>query len=291
MNARAEPLTVEQILEDAGELAALPQVVLRVIETTASHAASAADVERLLSADPALAGKILSLANSAYFGLPRRLSSLKEAIVFLGFKTIRTLALTLTTFAVFLGKADAASLAQRAVWRHAVGTAQCARVLVPLLPPPVQETVTADEAFACGLLHDIGKMTLGRSHPVLLSTIMQTAQTRGMRFHDIETHVLPCGHAMLGAGLALRWNLPPSVCESIAFHHTPRAALVNPRLCAAVALANELEHFVSDGTELDEFCGRAADVLPPLRLSSERLLVLADACRLEMDKGLSLLLS
>ena len=291
MNATAEPLTVEHILDEAGELAALPQVVLRVIETTGSPSASAADVERLLSADPALAGQILSLANSAYFGLPRRLSSLKEAVVFLGFKTVRSLAMAVTTFALFLGKGDGASLAQRGVWRHSIGAAQCARALVPLLAPSVQETVTAEDAFTCGLLHDIGKMALGRSRPLLLTTLWQTAQEKGVRFHEIEGLVLPFGHAMLGAGLALRWNLPPSVCETVAFHHTPRAAQVSPRLCAAVALANELEHFVSDGTDMTDLEERTADILPPLRLSPERLPMLADACRAELDKGLSQLLS
>ena len=138
--------------------------------------ATAADVEKIVGIDQALAGRILALANSSYYGLPRRISSLREAVVFLGFKAIRNLAMTITTFNLFLGKRDSASLARRTLWRHSMDTAQCARIVTSRLHPSDRETFGTDEAFTCGLLHDVGKLALDRSRPALFMSIAETAR-------------------------------------------------------------------------------------------------------------------
>lgn len=286
-----KPLTLEQVMADAGDLAALPQVVLRVLEISADPKAGVSDLERVIATDPALAARILTLANSAYFGMPRRLSSLREAVVFLGFKSVRTLAQAVTTFAVFLGKSDTDALVRRAVWRHSLDTAQCARTLTSLLPPSVHEAFGAEEAFTAGLLHDIGKMALDHSrHDLYLSLEAQAAQ-EGVRYFEVEARALPFGHGLVGAALAQQWNLPPALCEAIAFHHTPRAAQVNPRLTAAVSLANETAHALAQDQTDDPEClalrTRAVEVLGPLRLSGDSLPSLLAACRGELALGWS----
>lgn len=287
----ADLFTLEQILAEAGDLAALPQVVMRVIEISADPKASASDLERVIATDPALAAKILTLANSAYFGMPRRLSSLREAVVFLGFKSVRTLALAITSFAVFLGKSDADALARRAVWRHSLDTAQCARTLTTLLPPFVHESFGAEEAFTAGLLHDIGKMALDHSRHDVYAALTAQAERDGVRYFEVEARTLPLQHGLIGAALAQQWNLPPPLCEAIAFHHTPRAAQINPRLTATVSLANEMAHALAGGPDDDPegmlLHLRAAEVLPPLRLSGDALPSLLAACRSELGKGWS----
>ncbi len=287
----AEPFTLEQILADAGEMAALPQVVLRVIELSSDPGASASDLERVIATDPALAARILTLANSAYFGMPRRLSSLREAVVFLGFKSVRTLAMAVTTFAMFMGKSDADALVRRAVWRHSLDTAQCARTLTTLLPPSVHESFGGEEAFTAGLLHDIGKMALDHSRHDLYMSLVAQAEREGVRYCEVEAHLLPLGHGMIGAALAQKWNLPPALCEAIAFHHTPRAAQINPHLTATVSLASEIAHALTrspaDDPDCLGLCIGAMEVLPLLRLTGESLPSLIAACRLELTKGWS----
>ncbi len=286
-----ETFTLEQILADAGELAALPQVIMRVIEISNDPGASPSDLERVIATDPVLAAKTLTLANSAYFGMPRRLSSLREAVVFLGFKSVRTLAMSITTFAVFMGKSDADALARRAVWRHSLDTAQCARTLTTLLPPSVHESFEGEEAFAAGLLHDIGKMALDHSRHDLYVALEAQAKREGMRYFEVEARALPLGHGLIGAALAQQWNLPAPLCEAIAFHHTPRAAQINPRLTATVSLANEIAHALAceaaDGMEGLVLPLSAEEVLPPLRLSGDALPSLTAACRRDLAKGWS----
>ncbi len=295
LTAKTEPNKVtqdtpEDILAGAGELAALPQIVMRVLDLTADPKATPADLERVIGMDQALAAKLLTLANSSYYGLPRRISSLREAVVFLGFKTLRNMAMTITTFNLFLGRADADSLVRRAVWRHSVDTAQCAKAVMSLLPPSVQEEVGADQAYTAALLHDIGKMALDTSRHGLFTALVSLAETKHVRYWVLEAQALPFGHGEIGAALAARWNLPPMLSEAIAFHHTPRAAELNPKLTATVCLANEVAHFLAEGppeAEIALLQSACADAVIPLRISETGLAGIARACRAELDKGLS----
>ena len=287
--------TLDKILDGATDLAALPQVVMRVMDLTNDPKATAQDLEKIIALDQALAARILTLANSSYYGLPRRVSTLREAVVFLGFKTLRNLAMTITTFNMFLGRSDTPALARRALWRHSVDTAQCARVIVGLLQPAAQEAVGADQAYTCGLLHDVGKMALDQSRHALFVAITQIAGTHHVRYSRIEAEVLAFTHGQIGAALATRWNLPPMLCEAIAFHHTPRAAEMNPKLTASICLANEVAHFLEGGPATDEEAAQAAlhescrEAMFPLRVSEDGLRAMTRACRAEIDKGLSAL--
>lgn len=299
MTATAAPCvstSLEEILNDAADLAALPQVVLRVMDLTTDPKATATDLEKVIGMDQALAAKILTLANSSYYGLPRQITTLREAVVFLGFKTVRTLAMTITTFNLFLGRSDTASLARRSVWRHSMDTAQCARVITSLLHPTAQEAVGADQAYTCALLHDVGKIALDRSRHALFLAVMELTRTRGVRYSVIEAQVLPFSHGQIGSALAARWNFPATLCEAIAFHHTPRAAELNPKLTAVIFLANEVTHFLeASASPPDEEAARAAlheacrEVMFPLRVTEDSLDAMTRACRAEIDKGLSAL--
>ncbi len=281
---------LEDILSGGNELGALPQVVMRVIDLTADPKATAADLDRVIGMDQALAARLLALANSSYYGLPCRISSLREAVVFLGFKTVRNMAMTITTFNLFLGRSDTESLARRAVWRHSVDTAQCAKAITGLLPPPLQEEIGADQAYTVALLHDIGKLAMDQSRHALFAAIMAMADAKNLRFSQVEAQALPFHHGEVGAGLAALWNLPPVICEAILFHHAPRCAELNPRLAAAVYLANEMVHFLQDAplqTEFSVLQAACADAVIPLRISDTGLQGMMRACRTELDKGLS----
>ena len=116
-----------------------------------------------------------------------------------------------------------------------------------------------------------------------------------MRYSAIENQLFPFSHGQIGAALAARWNYPPMLCEAIAFHHTPRAAEINPKLTAAVCLANEIAHFLEDAPSSDEEARQTAlhescrEAMFPLRVSEDSLHTMTRACRIEVDKGMSAL--
>jgi HD-like signal output (HDOD) protein len=141
------------VLSKVGDLAVLPHVVFKVLEISAESADTAGiEMERAIVIDPGFSSRILIQANSAAYGLPRKLVSIKEAIAFLGYRAIRNVAMTVGVFDLFLGKNDKASLRRRTWWRQSLDTAVCGRWLSRELKAAYPE-----EAYTCGLLHLLGK--------------------------------------------------------------------------------------------------------------------------------------
>ena len=236
---------------------------MRVMDLTSDPKATAADLEKIIGLDQALAAQVLALANSSYYGLPRRISTLREAVVFLGFKTVRNLAMTITTFNLFLGRSDTPALARRALWRHSVDTAQCARVITGLLHPAAQEAVGGDQAYTCGLLHDIGKMALDRSRHALFVAIIARSP-RPSTSASMRSKPKSCPSAT--ARSARRWP-PAGTCRRCCARpsrFTIRRAppRLNPKLTAAVCLANEIAHFLEDAAADEEARRRRACTKP-----------------------------
>lgn len=230
------PASVVELVERAGDLAALPQVVMQVIGLTGSPSVHATDVERLVGNDQALAAKLLTLANSSYFGLPKRVSSLHEAVVFLGFNAVRNLALTITSFNLFLGKSDHDSLVRRDLWKHALGTGLCGRLLASAVPG----AAISEQIYTAALLHDIGKTLLWEHFPQDYDHAVSVSRRTGLPLFQIERDYLPFTHTEVGEALAHKWNLPDGLVEAIALHHEPDAATHDPKTCAAVGLASDI---------------------------------------------------
>jgi HD-like signal output (HDOD) protein len=208
--ASANPC-LERILNRSGELAVLPHVVHKVLEITASEDASCHDLERAIAIDPGFTSRLLVLANSAAFGLPRRVTSIQEAILFLGYRTIRSAALTVGVFDVFVGKTDKDSLRRREWWRHSVDTALCGRFLAK-----TTELVPLEDAYTSGLLHLIGKMLLdkygGRDFGDVEKRIGE-----GMSDSMAETEVYGVDHCAVSASVAGVWNLPGALQSGLRY--------------------------------------------------------------------------
>src|SRR3954463_725910 len=141
-----------ELLEKVDGLAVLPHVVFKVLEVSGSEDAPPMELERAIIVDPGFSSKVLTLANSAFFGLPRRVTSIREAILFLGFRSVRNLAMTVGAYDLFVGKTDKESMRRRGWWRHSLDTAVCCKWLCFY-----SKRGNADDAYTCGLLHLIGK--------------------------------------------------------------------------------------------------------------------------------------
>jgi putative nucleotidyltransferase with HDIG domain len=177
---------------DVSTLPPAPGIFLVLTRTLADPKASVADAARIVESDPALSAKLLQVVNSAFFGLPRRVTNVREAATLVGTLTLKNLALALD--GVKPGKASRHSpAALEALRLHSLHTALVARSIAKSL------RANADDAFVAGMLHDVGALLLPADQPV-------TAD-----------------HAGLGAYLLGLWGLPHSVVEAVANHHAPGA--------------------------------------------------------------------
>jgi HD-like signal output (HDOD) protein len=215
-------------------------VLLQVWEITARTDASAADLARAIEADPGLTGAILRLANSAYFGFPRKVGSVKQAIVVLGFETVRSLATGASVFRAF-GNGDRPGVDAATFFRHSLVTAMGTRLLTERRWPQL-----ASSAFCAGVLHDLGKLVIAEFLPEAEPGIRERTDA-GETLEAAEEAVLGMSHAEIGAWFAGRWNFPAELAMAIRWHHEPAAAEEHERFAAAVHLADLLAHRAGAG--------------------------------------------
>ena len=212
----------------------------QIVQEMKSPTCSLEKIGNLIAQDPAVAAKVLQLANSTLFGRELNVVNPAEAIAYIGLETTKAVVLLAHTFSSF----DNLRLARFSVedlWRHSVEVGRAARRVVVL--EKGGEDI-AEQAFAAGLLHDIGKLLFAANHPGVFTKVLRLAREQQCNLWEAETQVMPgVGHAELGATVLGIWGLPKSIIEAVALHHTPwrqRRHTFSP--VTAVHVANILDH-------------------------------------------------
>lgn len=230
-----------KVMARVGDLAALPHVIFKVLEISAEAADTAGiEMERAIVIDPGFSSRILIHANSAAYGLPRKLVSIKEAIAFLGYRAIRNAAMTVGVFDLFIGKNDKASLRRRMWWRHSLDCAICGRWLSRELKAAYPE-----EAYTCGLLHLLGKTLLDKLGTPDYSEVEALIEG-GMEPLAAETQVFGVDSATLASGAARKWGLPQDLVDGLRYTG-PNPEGPTPPLCALTAIADFIAGCATDG--------------------------------------------
>lgn len=213
----------------------LPRAVTRLVELTESETATIEQMERVINAEPVLCGKILQVANSAYYGLARQVNSIRSALILLGAHTVRGIALSVAAVAA-LRTGRAACETEYPLWRHAFLCAGYAQGIAQASRWGVR---TAEDAYIAGLLHDIGSLFLLTRFPAQYRPLLEQAEREPEQFLERELHTFGCDHADVGAMIADHWRLPERIVQAIASHHAPFLPDdESRRLVAAVMLAD-----------------------------------------------------
>jgi HD-like signal output (HDOD) protein len=196
-----------------------PTTYFKVVEEIRSPHASIERVGELISEDPAITAKVLQLANSAVFGLELQVSQPLEAIAYIGLETTKALVLLAHTVSTF-DKTKLPGFSVEALWRHSGSTGQMAQKIALMEKGGLE---TAEQAFASGLLHDIGKLLLCANLPAVFAKIVELAREEKCSFWEAEMQLFPnAGHAELAGCILGIWGLPRPIVEAVALHHSPR---------------------------------------------------------------------
>ena len=248
-----KPRRIELILRQLDTLPTLPSVAARLLQLTASDESHAKEVVELVASDPALTAKVLSICRAADKGVRSEVITVERAVVLLGFTTIRNTVLSLKVFELFgerpaseykhetTSDKEPAPFDRSGLWTHALAVGILAELIAKAHPG--QQDLTADQAFVCGLLHDIGKLALDQVLPRSYARVVELCKNKRVGIAEIERQVVGVDHHTAGKRLAEQWGLPHVIQDCIWLHGSPYEALPNlahKRMIGLVALSDAI---------------------------------------------------
>jgi len=207
---------VDAILKSAEQLPPFPVVMQRALQIMEDPRTSAQDVVDVIQYDPSITANLLKLCNSAHFGLPRTVHSLRDAVVLMGFDQVLEIVFSQASARFFTTPLRGYGLEAGELWRHAVACA--------LLPKIIAKRLSREAKaihFTAALLHDIGKIVM---NPYVLDnfeTIRMTMEKEHLSFLEAEKTVLGIDHAEVGGWLVEQWTFPKVLVFAVRYHHTP----------------------------------------------------------------------
>lgn len=223
---------VRSIVNRTTELRPLRTVAARAISLAEDERTAAMDLASVISSDQALTAKLLRLSNSAYYGYARRIGNVREAIILLGMRTVRSVAIT-SGIIEALEIEEVQGFDKELFWAHSVSVGLVAEAIA-------KDTRAArpEDAFTAGVLHDVGKLAMMLAEPLDFGQVVDLVVHERMRWHDAENAVFGIGHEHVGARLAQRWRFPDPLVDAIRQHHPERQSPTIESLADVVTAAN-----------------------------------------------------
>ncbi len=240
-----------KILRELVGLPSMPHVVTQALQIVSAEESSIADLARVVETDPAIAAKTLRLANSAYYGLPKRVSSIHKAAIILGNKNIVDIIFMAATSSLLNKTLPGYGLDPGALWRHSLRVAFGAKIIS-------SKTTfdSTDDAFAAGLLHNIGKVAMDRYILEKKTAFDELLRDGRHTFMQAETRILGVNHSEIASELCFKWRIPAALCSALQYYPYPSKSLGN-ELAYTIHVADVLakrSEVGSDGKGKEEHC-------------------------------------
>ena len=264
----------DKIIQKVSKFPNMPQAGIKLRTLLTEDDVSTDEIEKILRHDPGLAANVLRLANSAYFGLPTRVSNLKHAVVLLGVKRFAQIAVGACMNKTMDSAIEGYRLSPGELWLHSIAVATTAEALAKNRKLP--ET---SDFFTPALMHDLGKLVLGEFVKAELPKIKNLV-AKGVPLIIAEKDALGTDHAEIGALILSRWRFPGDLINAVRWHHYPEG-LENSNLHPEIVyLANLMCQFKSDSDSAEEQQSiPIPSVLSRLGIKAEQYDVFAEKAR------------
>ena len=205
---------IHSTLQNLQDLPTLPNIAIETRRMVNDPSFSMNKLTRLIESDLALTGRVLRVANSAYYGIPRKVDNLKMALVILGSKEISDLVTTISILRIFDKSTISEDFNIKEFWIHSAGVAELTVALFEGL-----RMVVPGSAYTAGLLHDIGKLILNQYFTEYHTACLVYSAEKKIRIVEVEVELLGIDHGHIGSWLTKRWNVPDDITDAIAKHH------------------------------------------------------------------------
>jgi putative nucleotidyltransferase with HDIG domain len=231
-NPGTEREHILSILNRAPEILTLPSIINEIMDVISRKNSSATDLTSIIESDPALTARILTVANSAYYGFVKKISTISHAIVVMGFREIQNIALGMSVLQMFNRKGSEFS---EQLWKHSFSVGVGARMIAQYLNLKID-----GKYFVGGLLHDVGKIFISQYMTETFNRLLDAIGEKGnyYSYHEIEKRLFGITHSEVGEILLTAWMFPPDVVSAVACHHCPILSKVDNTFAVCVHLAD-----------------------------------------------------
>ncbi|MBI5485478.1 MAG: HDOD domain-containing protein [Deltaproteobacteria bacterium] len=224
-------INARKLFKEISDLPTIPSIVSKVISLLDSHDADPDDIADLILSDQVLAARVIRVVNSPLYRSSSEISSVKRALLYLGFKSVREMILTSYFIEGFKQKEQPFDI--KSFWMHSFSVGAISRRIATMVGYG-----DVEKAYLVGIIHDIGKVFLGHycreEYGRMLAGINNTCYTT----YEAEYEFFGTTHSEVGLCLAQRWNFPASYCDVISYHHASEMATEDPLLTSIVSLAD-----------------------------------------------------
>lgn len=259
---------IKEIITEIDTLKPIPPVAAQILVLAEDINSSLSEIADLITHDPSITANVLRLCNSAYFGLPRKVESVYDAIRLLGLDHVVDLVLLDSLSCNFQDGGDGYGLGEGELWRHAVLSAHVVKIFVEEARVPVKKHLV----FTAALVKDIGKLILGRFVAFSFEKINILVHSHGYSFNEAEKEVIGMNHEELGALMAKKWCFSEKLIYIIQHHHLSDKAARDDMETALVYLADMVCMMMGMSTGVDGLAYRFySDVLNRMNLSAKDL--------------------
>ena len=228
-----------RLISGETELASLPAVYTRIVETLNSPRTSSSLLASIVSKDASLSARLLRLVNSAFYGFPSKIDSISRGVTLLGTNELTTLALGISVVRLFQNM-PTELIDMEVFWKHSIRCGLFAQLLAGH-----KVGLSEEKLFVGGLLHDIGRLIMLRKVPQPYAEAILLSRREHLPLFSAEQALLGCDHAEVGRMLSEEWNLPRTLIQMIGGHHNPAMDRYSPETCI-IHLADLLAHACGD---------------------------------------------
>jgi putative nucleotidyltransferase with HDIG domain len=246
------PELSQKLATAVDRMPAFPQSVQKILELTRDVNCSPKDLVQVIDKDPVVTVKVLRVVNSAYYSLPKQITSINHAVVYLGFNTIKNLALSIAAIGM-LPADNAAGFDGQQYLLHSLATAGIAKQLALRV-----DNADPMDCFIAGLLHDFGKVVFAQFMPQEFRRALEASQWNETSLHLALREVIGVDHAVVGAMLVEKWRFPADLVETIGHQYGPE--LKDTPMIACVFAANQIAKKLAFGFGGNPF----VEELPPM---------------------------
>jgi HD-like signal output (HDOD) protein len=236
--------TIRRVIGGLDKLPSVPQAYWDLTHAVADPGSGMDEIVSIIQRDPAMSLKILQLANSAYFGLARKVSSIEMAVAHLGAQVLKALALNAGVFSTI----EIPEIEGFSLDRLQAGALLRARLAKRFM----RDRKHGEEAFTAAMIHDIGTLIVALVMPEVFTEIRRNARETARPIHVVERERLGVTHAEIGAYLQGMWGLPYPIVQAVAYHHNPSSA---PCGEAEVLAALHVADALADPGDLEQSTG------------------------------------